>query len=400
MIKVSVVIPVYNVEKYLEECLNHVLKQTLQEIEVICIDDGSTDSSLRILKQYAQVDHRIRILQQNHKGGGAARNLGLEEAKGEYLSFLDADDFFDLKMLEKSYVKAKENNADVLIFGVKCYHQATGAITDEPSGLREELLPDKTVFNWRDIPQYIFNIFHNWPWNKLFKRSFVQNNQIRFQEIHRTNDLLFVNKALILAERIVALPEKLVFYRVQTSGNCQSRNESYPFDFCKAFMALKQFIEQCGIYAEVELSFKNHFLDACCANLRSLEFGISHKQLFIELKSSIYKQFELRNFSIDSVYSYYLEAYHMFCLILESDYETFLMKRADWYREHYVQGLFEDYRKNTRICELEKQVSDCQEKEDILQYELKCVYNSISFRTGRLLTWIPRKIRVLVKHEE
>lgn len=95
MIKVSVIIPVYNVEKYLEECLDSIINQTLKEIEIICIDDGSTDSSLNVLENYKKKDKRIIVLQQQNLGAGAARNKGLDLARGKYLSFLDADDFLN-----------------------------------------------------------------------------------------------------------------------------------------------------------------------------------------------------------------------------------------------------------------------------------------------------------------
>ena len=122
-VKVSVIIPVYNSEAYLKECLDSVVHQTLQDIEIICVDDGSTDASMDILQKYAQKDERFRILEQQHLGGGAARNLGLKEAEGEYLSFLDSDDYFELDMLQKIYLRCKEKKADVGVFGVMCYQQ-------------------------------------------------------------------------------------------------------------------------------------------------------------------------------------------------------------------------------------------------------------------------------------
>lgn len=125
-VKVSVIIPVYNSEIYLKECLDSVVNQTLQNIEIICIDDGSTDASMDILHEYARKDERFKILEQKHLGGGAARNLGLKEAAGEYFSFLDSDDYFELDMLEKIYLRCSEKKADIGVFGVMCYHQATG----------------------------------------------------------------------------------------------------------------------------------------------------------------------------------------------------------------------------------------------------------------------------------
>ena len=100
--KVSVILPVYNVGKYLRQCMDSIVGQTLQEIEVICIDDGSADDSPQILQAYAKKDPRIKVVCQQNQGAGAARNRGLSMARGEYLSFLDSDDFFETNMLEKA----------------------------------------------------------------------------------------------------------------------------------------------------------------------------------------------------------------------------------------------------------------------------------------------------------
>ena len=102
MIKVSVIMPVYNVEKYLHQCMDSLVQQTLTDIEIICVDDGSTDNSLAILQEYAQRDSRIIVLQQKNSGAGVARNTGMKIVKGEYLAIVDSDDFFELDMLEKA----------------------------------------------------------------------------------------------------------------------------------------------------------------------------------------------------------------------------------------------------------------------------------------------------------
>ena len=112
MVKVSVIIPVYNVEPYLKQCMDSVVGQTLKDIEIICVDDGSTDGSLDILKEYATEDSRIQIIEQKNAGAGAARNNGMRHATGKYLSFLDSDDFFEPRMLEKAYDLAEKDQAD------------------------------------------------------------------------------------------------------------------------------------------------------------------------------------------------------------------------------------------------------------------------------------------------
>lgn len=122
-IKVSVIVPVYNVEKYLKEAMDCIINQTLKEIEIICVDDGSTDSSLDILNKYADKDNRIIILEQENQGAGVARNTGLDIARGEYLSFLDPDDFFELTLLEEFYEKAISCDADIVVCGLNTYDE-------------------------------------------------------------------------------------------------------------------------------------------------------------------------------------------------------------------------------------------------------------------------------------
>ena len=115
MAKVSVINPVFNVEPYLKQCMDSVVGQTLKDIEIICVDDGSTDGSLDILKEYATEDSRIQIIEQKNAGAGAARNNGMRHATGKYLSFLDSDDFFEPRMLEKAYDLAEKDQADFVI---------------------------------------------------------------------------------------------------------------------------------------------------------------------------------------------------------------------------------------------------------------------------------------------
>ena len=113
MIKISVIIPVYNVEQYLRECLESVINQTLSELEIICINDGSTDSSLDILREYEQKDNRIIVINKDNEGQAAARNIGISMAKGEYIGFLDSDDYIDSNFYEKLYNAAKKYKADI-----------------------------------------------------------------------------------------------------------------------------------------------------------------------------------------------------------------------------------------------------------------------------------------------
>lgn len=303
MPKVSVIIPVYNTEKYLKECLDSVICQTLTDIEIICVNDGSTDSSLEILKEYASKDERIKVLEQKNKGAGAARNLGLKYAKGEYLAFLDSDDFYNPDFLEKMYNKANKTLADLVICSVNSYDTVQSTYLNLPWSLDTNFLPEKEIFNYRDIPNYIFNISQNWNWNKIFRRDFIGKNKIKFQEIYRTNDLLFTCKALILAKRITTVKEALVNYRTGQDSNSQSTNHLYPLDFYKAFKELRKFLIRIQKYNEVEKSYLSWAIDGCAYNIISLkDEKIAQKVMkkvftngFKELGLKYYQKFDLRN---------------------------------------------------------------------------------------------------------
>ena len=123
MIKVSVIVAVYNGEEYLEQCMDSICGQTLQDIEIICVDDGSTDSSCDILERYREKDERVQVYHQKNLYAGIARNTGKSHAQGEYLVFWDCDDFFEPEALEKMYEKAKEQDADICVCGARQYLQ-------------------------------------------------------------------------------------------------------------------------------------------------------------------------------------------------------------------------------------------------------------------------------------
>ena len=155
-VKVSVIIPVYNAEKYLRECLDSVIGQTLQDIEIICVDDGSTDNSLLILQEYAANDKRLKIVEQANQGAAAARNAGIAVAQGEYLAFLDADDLYYLEALQTAYVCAEKSNADVLLFEADFFDEKHGLLRTEQ--VETKYLSCLHEFSVQILPDYIFHI--------------------------------------------------------------------------------------------------------------------------------------------------------------------------------------------------------------------------------------------------
>ena len=258
--KVSVIIPVYNVEQYLRECLDSVVHQTLKEIEIICVDDGSTDKSLDILKEYAAKDNRITILKQQNLHAGVARNAGLAVAKGEYLSFLDSDDFFELNMLEETYKYSQGKNIDICIFGCSFYDNQTKLKSSPSWILREDCLPQQEVFTPKEVADHLFQITNNWPWNKLFRHKYIAQNKLFFQSISHTNDTYFVCLALSLARRISVLKQKYVNYRMNVSKSLTTTGvrEKSPLDIDAVLYAL---------HLKLKPSFRKSFSFLVCNHL-------------------------------------------------------------------------------------------------------------------------------------
>ena len=258
--EISVIIPVYNAEEYLKECLDSILIQTFANFELILVDDGSKDSSLKILEEYKNLDKRIHLIYQKNYGAAIARNKGMQQAKGKYLLFLDADDLFDPEMFQKMYKKIKETDAEVLICRFDVLNTQTLQTEIVDWDLKEKLLPPLAIFSYKDCPSYILNITSTNAWNKLFKREFIQKNNIYFQNISNTNDALFTMKALILAQRITVLPERLIHYR---SGNkfSISANREKNWNSSITFLTeLKNFLQKNNLYPTLENSFFNLFL--------------------------------------------------------------------------------------------------------------------------------------------
>ena len=268
---ISVVLPVYNAERFLRQCLDSIINQTLRNIEIICVDDGSTDGSLAILREYAARDARVIIVTQENKGAGAARNKGIEVARGEYLSFLDSDDFFELSMLEKARAKAVKDNADIVVWQCDRYNNETEAFMPYRWSVRYELLPGTDVFKASDIKENIFRAFVWWAWDKLFRRELVMQEGIRFQEIRTTNDLFFCSALFIKAKRVCVLPEVLAHQRVNLPQSLSSTREQSWQCYYFALTALQKKLLEWNLYDRYARDFVNYALHFSLWQLRSLD---------------------------------------------------------------------------------------------------------------------------------
>lgn len=237
MAKVSVIIPVHNAAKFLGACLDSVLGQEFKDIEVICIDDSSTDCSATILAEYALADSRVKsMVGRESRGAGAARNAGLEVASGDWLHFVDADDLVRPVCAAAAVACGEAEGADVVVFGAEELDESTGWLTPLPLDLSVK----------RDDPR-ILKSYATSPWNKLFRRSFVERCGIRFQEIARANDLAFVVEALCRADKVAVLERSLYRYRIHTGVSLQDTKDRTPNAGDLALDEARRRLEACGV---------------------------------------------------------------------------------------------------------------------------------------------------------
>ena len=254
--KITCIISIYNVEKYLNECLDSVINQTFRDIEIICINDGSTDNSLKILRKYGELDNRIKIHNQKNSGLSASRNRGIRLSKGECIAFLDGDDVLPLNAYELLYA---ELNDDVdLVMGDMCRFDSKGTYV---SGLHQYLFK-KTIknTNLKRTPELIYNTTST---NMLFKRIIITNNDLYFPESMLYEDIPFTFKAIFNTTNITILNEITYYWRLREINDkpsiSQQRLKVENFkDRLKAIKMVDQLYEEYGI-DDYELIYNKNF---------------------------------------------------------------------------------------------------------------------------------------------
>ena len=253
---ISVVIPVYNVEKYLSQCLDGFVKQTFQDIEIICVNDGSKDNSLSILQDYAKKDNRIIVIDQKNSGAGAARNRGIAEVKGEYIYFFDSDDYIDVTALEKMYTRIKETDSDICVCRKGTFNDVTKVQTDDLlSNIVKRTMKNNEFINPQMCKNEIYQYFPIAIFTKLYKADFIKNNKIFFQEIKTCNDIYFNFMALSLAEKITFVDDILIRYRISQKDNLTANRGKHINCIFFALKKLKKELEERKLFSIFEKTY-------------------------------------------------------------------------------------------------------------------------------------------------
>ncbi len=252
--KVSVILPVYNVGKYLRQSLDSLINQTLEEIEIICVNDGSTDDSYDILEEYKQKDSRIKVIHKENKGTGAARNDGLRIASGECIGFVDPDDWVKPNMFERLYNLIKEKNLDIAMCMPDGYDEKNAVNKPFPYFVDAnfENIPDDRIFNWRDLSPFRYPMC---VWNKLYTKELFDKNNIDFAEGLDFEDHKVIFGTLLTAERMFFIKEKLYVYRFNREGSVLTDNNRRLIDHIEIFNIVEQLMKDTNTYNILRFDF-------------------------------------------------------------------------------------------------------------------------------------------------
>lgn len=276
--KLSIVMPVFNVERYLRETLDSILAQGIKDCEIICVNDGSTDASGDILKEYARRCPAMKVIEKPHGNAGAARNVGLRQACGDYLLFLDSDDVFASGMFRSLVQGIESADADMAICGFAKFRDG------EPLP-RLAQSADWTIHVSPAQTVDLFNRWPGWAWDKVFRRSFIQRLNLEFQEIAVSNDLYFTYMALAHADRIAVSQAKFVAHRYR-AGSVETTRSQHPLCPAKAVRALHDALVAEGVLkGDAVRSFAKWVPDLLFWHVNHMADPESRAKLFSELRT-------------------------------------------------------------------------------------------------------------------
>lgn len=243
MTKVSVIIPIYNVEKYLRRCLNSIVNQTLSDIEIICINDGSTDNSLEILQEYAQKDERIVIINQQNEGVSRARNYGINIAKGEYIGFLDSDDYIDYNFYEKLYEAAKRTNAEIA-----CASIYWNRYKDYMLKIKKEKLCKKPSSKYiaAALPACCY------VWNKIYKTSKIKEHNCYFEPDIYYEDMPWTFRTVYLLNKMITVPNICYYYEYNPVSIVNKSTVKRRNDYIQSVNYIQNFVYEHNIKTAIK----------------------------------------------------------------------------------------------------------------------------------------------------
>lgn len=417
--KVSVIVPVYNEERYLKETNKYIKEQTLKDIEIIYIDDGSTDDTINILEEIKSEDDRVIVLHQQNCYAGVARNKGIDIAKGKYMVFWDSDDMFHSDALEKMYNKMEADNADICVCGANHYDEVADKLLSIKTYLKEDMIPDYEPFERRDVEKYLFNFANNVPWNKMYRSAFIKENNLRYQDIRQANDNYFTMMAFYNAKIFTVVREPLLDYRINYGTSLTGKASNTPLCVYEAYSKTYEELKDKDDFENIKQSFLNKTLRGFCYFLTKQTSFEAYKEIFNKFKEDVFLKW---GFPEDKDFYYVEKDYERLCQIREIEVNQFLLEEYkgvfDTIRLHRdaKNKAKENVKKQkekfaTQKEKLEKKIENQKEKienlkssKEVLKYKnsklkdkIMEIESSTSYKIGRLITFIPRKIKDMIK---
>lgn len=279
--KVSLIIPVYNAEKFLDESIGSVLNQTLEDIELVCVNDGSNDNSLEMLKNFARKDSRVKIINQQNGGCGAARNKALDNANGQYIYFFDPDDYMSPYTLEELYNNAISNDSDFVIFKIASFYDGQPINYSSPGFEFERIFKDvdfnNFTFSYKDVKRYVL-LSSFAPWTKFYKKEFLDKyDDFRFHTNVAFDDVPFHVQSMLRASKISYVPQFFYYYRLSNPNSVNNTASNAP-DILKIINFVEDFLKNNGFYNE----FREEFIIFKITQL-SLYINSSHSENYFKL---------------------------------------------------------------------------------------------------------------------
>ena len=288
--KISIIIPIYNVEKYLRECLDSIVNQTLGCVEILCVNDGSPDNSLKILEEYAEKDKRIKIINKENGGYASAINAGLEVAEGEFIQIVESDDFCDSHMCEDLYNKIKDTDADFITADFYFYRDGAKKPIKTFKYLKDEDAKIES-FSLKSLP-YIINR-PAYPWKSLYRKTFLNKNNIKMLQDGNGcyEDQPWNATVLAFADKILYLNKPYYYYRVFAEGSSTNNGKRSMIKYiCRRKQSLEILKENNLYNKEIE----EHF---CAAALSGCFFFF--KKIAFEFKEEYYN--EMKDFLVSII---------------------------------------------------------------------------------------------------
>lgn len=254
-IKVSVIIPVYNTYDYLVKCIDSVLCQTLNEMEIIVINDGSTDNSLKILNQYV-ANNDIILINKNNEGQGVARNKAVDICRGKYIAFVDSDDYIESDMLEKMYEKAEINKLDITICNYKVVDEESNEINNNINYNNSEIINSNEC-----IRRFLIgNTIEGFSWNKLFASELFKKNGIRYPERIKYEDIPTVFNLILISKRIGFINERFYYYVQRSQSTTNQLNLKNIKDFVMSLKMVNEILKNNMILENFRYEYQYYYI--------------------------------------------------------------------------------------------------------------------------------------------